>query len=86
MSHQDIKDEYKETDGQPEVKQKIRKIANASSIKSRKENASVENLSEATALITNPTHFAVALKYNVGESSAPTIVAKGKRKSCRKNN
>ncbi|MAI84268.1 MAG: flagellar biosynthesis protein FlhB [Rickettsiales bacterium] len=78
MSHQDIKDEYKETDGQPEVKQKIRQLQIKASQRAAKENASIDNLSEATALITNPTHFAIALKYEVGESSAPIIIAKGK--------
>ena len=80
MSHKDIKDEYKETDGQPEVKQKIRKLQIQAASKAAKENASVENLSEATAIITNPTHFAVALKYEVGESKAPLIIAKGRGK------
>ena len=84
MSHQDIKDEYKETDGQPEVKQKIRKLQMQAASRATKENASVDNLSEATALITNPTHFAVALKYNVGESSAPIVVAKGRGKVAEK--
>ena len=80
MSHQDIKDEYKETDGQPEVKQKIRKLQMQAASKSAAENASVDNLSEATAIITNPTHFAIALKYKVGQSEAPLIIAKGKGK------
>lgn len=80
MSHKDIKDEYKETDGQPEVKQKIRKLQIQAASKAAKENASVDNLSEATAIITNPTHFAVALKYEVGESKAPLIIAKGRGK------
>ena len=44
MSHQDVKDEYKETDGQPEVKQKIRKLQMNAASKSRKESASVDNL------------------------------------------
>ena len=78
MSHQDIKDEYKETDGQPEVKQKIRKLQAEAANKSRKENAAIDNLGEATAIITNPTHFAVALKYEVGEASAPIVICKGK--------
>ena len=60
--HVKIKDEYKETDGQPEVKQKIRKLQMSAATKSRKEASSVDNLEEATAIITNPTHFAVALK------------------------
>ena len=62
MSHQDIKDEYKDTDGQPEVKQKIRKLQMNAARKTRQENASIENLDEATAIITNPTHFAIALE------------------------
>ena len=81
MSHQDIKDEYKETDGQPEVKQKIRKLQMQAASKARKEAASVDNLEEATAIITNPTHFAVALKYEVGDSVAPVVIAKGKGKN-----
>ena len=81
MSHQDLKDEYKETDGQPEVKQKIRKLQAQAAMKGRKEASSVDNLQEATAIITNPTHFAVALKYEVGDSSAPTIISKGKGKN-----
>ena len=78
MSHQDIKDEYKETDGQPEVKQKIRKLQLQAASRSAKETKSIENLSDATAIITNPTHFAVALKYEVGESKAPLVIAKGR--------
>ncbi len=81
MSHQDLKDEYKETDGQPEVKQKIRKLQAQAAMKGRKETASVDNLKDATAIITNPTHFAVALKYEVGDSSAPIIISKGKGKN-----
>ena len=84
MSHQDIKDEYKETDGQPEVKQKIRKLQMSAATKSRKENASIDNLDQATAIITNPTHFAVALKYEVGDSKAPVIITKGRGKNAEK--
>ena len=84
MSHQDIKDEYKDTDGQPEVKQKIRKLQAEAANKSRKENAAIDNLGEATAIITNPTHFAVALKYEVGEASAPIVICKGKDKIAEK--
>ena len=84
MSHQDVKDEYKETDGQPEVKQKIRKLQMNAATKSRKESASVDNLGEATAIITNPTHFAVALKYEVGDSKAPVVIAKGRGKNAEK--
>ena len=81
MSHQDIKDEYKETDGQPEVKQKIRKLQAQAAMKARKESSSIDNIGDATAIITNPTHFAVALKYEVGEASAPKVICKGKGKN-----
>ena len=84
MSHQDVKDEYKETDGQPEVKQKIRKLQMQAAAKSNKENASIDDLSEATAIITNPTHFAVALKYEVGDSKAPIIISKARGKNAEK--
>jgi flagellar biosynthetic protein FlhB len=81
MSHQDVKDEYKETDGQPEVKQKIRKLQAQAAMKARKESSSIDDIGEATAIITNPTHFAVALKYEVGEASAPKVICKGKGKN-----
>ena len=84
MSHQDLKDEYKETDGQPEVKQKIRKLQAQAAMKSRKETSSIDKLEEATAVITNPTHFAIALKYEVGDSTAPIIISKGKGKNAEK--
>ena len=44
---------------------------------SSKQREALNNVSDATAVITNPTHFAVALKYNPGEINAPTIVAMG---------
>ena len=84
MSHQDLKDEHKETDGQPEVKQKIRKLQAQAAMKGRKETSSIDNLEEATAIITNPTHFAVALKYEVGDSVAPIVISKGKGKNAEK--
>ena len=49
--------------------------------KQRKETSSIDKLDEATAIITNPTHFAVALKYEVGDDKAPTIIAKGRGKN-----
>ena len=49
-----------------------------------KDIVEVENLNEATAIITNPTHFAIALKYEVGESSAPKIISKGRGKVAEK--
>ena len=78
MSRQEQKDEFKQTEGSPEVKQKIRQKQMEASMASAAQRKSVENVSEATAIITNPTHFAVALKYIVGEPGAPEVVAMGR--------
>jgi len=78
MTRQEQKDEFKQTEGSPEVKQKIRQKQIEASMASAAQRKSVENVSEATAIITNPTHFAVALKYIVGEPGAPEVVAMGR--------
>ena len=77
MTKQEVKDEHKQTDGSPEVKAKIRRMQMEKSRESSKQRESLKNVSDATAVITNPTHFAVALKYTPGEINAPTIVAMG---------
>ena len=78
MTRQEQKDEFKQTEGSPEVKQKIRQKQMEASMASAAQRKSVDNVSEATAIITNPTHFAVALKYIVGEPGAPEVVAMGR--------
>ena len=80
MSRQDQKDEYKQTEGSPEVKQKIRRMQMETSANVTKQREAVKDVSEATAVITNPTHFAIALKYAVGDSGAPTVLAMGRGK------
>ena len=80
MSRQDQKDEYKQTEGSPEVKQKIRRMQMETSANATKQREAVKDVSEATAVITNPTHFAIALKYTVGDSGAPTVLAMGRGK------
>jgi flagellar biosynthesis protein FlhB len=72
MSRQEIKDEQKDSDGDPKIKARLRAI--------RMERARQRMMSavpEATVVITNPTHFAVAMKYEDGGLGAPTVVAKG---------
>jgi len=72
MSKQEIKDEYKQTEGNPEVKAKIRQI--------QREMAKKRMMSEipkADVVITNPTHYAVAIKYDKTKDEAPRVVAKG---------
>ena len=78
MTKQEVKDEYKQTEGSPEVRAKIRRLQMESATKSAKQQDALQNMDQATAIITNPTHFAIALKYEVGQSGAPKIIAMGK--------
>ncbi|ASP40576.1 flagellar biosynthesis protein FlhB [Bacterioplanes sanyensis] len=72
MSMQEIKDEYKETEGKPEVKAKIRQLQRE--VAQRRMMADVP---DADVVITNPTHYAVALKYSADAMTAPLLLAKG---------
>lgn len=72
MSHQDLKDEYKDTEGDPQIKARIRKIR-----AQRAQQRMMDNVPDADVVITNPTHFAVALQYNMDGMQAPKLVAKG---------
>ncbi|MCD6309537.1 MAG: flagellar biosynthesis protein FlhB [Candidatus Eremiobacteraeota bacterium] len=74
MSIQELKDEYKDTEGNPQVKAKIRQL-----MRQGVTNRMMQDVPDATAVITNPTHIAVALRYKQGEDPAPVIVAKGER-------
>ena len=72
MSKQDIKDEHKESEGSPELKGQIRRrqfeVLSGSARQA---------VAESSVVITNPTHFAVALRYKPGQDAAPVVVAKG---------
>jgi len=72
MTKQEVKEENKQADGDPKVKQRIRKLQ----VESTKKRM-MQNLPLADVVITNPTHFAVALKYDLENDSAPEIIAKG---------
>tara|TARA_A100001015_G_scaffold163189_1_gene181387 strand:- start:184 stop:618 length:435 start_codon:yes stop_codon:yes gene_type:complete len=78
MNRQDLKDESKETEGSPEVKAKIKRLQIETSRKAMQQAEAVDNVENATAVIVNPTHFAVALKYDVGEAGAPEVLAMGR--------
>ena len=78
MSVKELKDEMKETDGSPEVKQKIRKLQNEISQRASKQSTALKDVKDASVIITNPTHFAIALKYDVGSEGAPVILALGR--------
>jgi len=72
MSHQEIKDERKQSEGDPMVKMKNRSIA-----KDRSRRRMLEQVDQATLVIANPTHFSVALRYNPEFDKAPIVLAKG---------
>ena len=72
MSRQEIKDEYKQTEGDPHVRSRLRQIR-----MERARKRMMQNVPTSTVVVTNPTHFAVALKYEPDEMEAPICVAKG---------
>ncbi|MEX0737933.1 MAG: flagellar biosynthesis protein FlhB [Pseudohongiella sp.] len=72
MTFQEVKDEMKDTDGKPEVKQRIRQLQYQMT-----QNRMLSNLPKADVVVTNPQHYAVALKYQQGASTAPVMIGKG---------
>ena len=78
MNRQDMKDESKDSEGSPEVKSRIRRLQMEASQKASERAQAIENVSDATVIITNPTHFAVALKYQPENRDTPYIIAMGK--------
>jgi flagellar biosynthetic protein FlhB len=72
MTKQEVKDEFKQTEGDPQIKGRLRQL--------RQEKARQRMMAavpESSVVVTNPTHFAVALKYDQATMSAPILVAKG---------
>jgi flagellar biosynthesis protein FlhB len=74
MTQQEMKQEMKQYDGNPEIKQRIRAIQRQMSM-----NRMMADLPEADVVITNPTTYAVALRFNPMEMNAPIVIAKGAR-------
>lgn len=72
MTRQEVKDEHKETDGNPEVKSKIRQTQQEIS-----QRRMMQEVPKADVVITNPTHYAVALRYDQTQMGAPIVVALG---------
>ena len=73
MSKQEIKDEYKQTEGNPETKMRITSIQRQMS-----QNRMITGVKDADVVIRNPTHYAIALKYDINRNVSPVVVAKGK--------
>ena len=78
MTRQEVKEENKESEGSPEMKGKLRQKQFEASRKGARNRAALDDVANATAVITNPTHFAVALRYIPGEDTAPVILAMGR--------
>jgi len=72
MTLQEVKDEFKQSDGDPHIKAKRRQIQ-----MQRSRQRMMQAVPKATVVVMNPTHYAVALKYEAGETPAPLCVAKG---------
>src|SRR5690554_2152152 len=72
MTMQEVKDEYKDSEGKPEVKGKIRQLQ-----REMAQRRMMQDVPKADVVITNPTHYAVALKYDQKSMGAPVVVAKG---------
>lgn len=72
MSKQEIKDEFKDTEGNPQIKGKIKQLQYQMAARRM-----MKKVPEADVVVTNPTHYAVALKYDPNGTTAPLVVAKG---------
>ena len=72
MSRRDLQDEHKETEGDPVIRQRLRALR-----MSRARRRMMAEVPKATVVVTNPTHVAVALRYDARAGTAPTVVAKG---------
>ena len=72
MTKQEVRDEHKDIEGRPEIKQKIRQLQHQMA-----SQRMMQRVPEADVVIVNPTHYSVALKYEQGRASAPFVLAKG---------
>jgi len=73
MTQQEVRDEFKETEGKPEVKGRIRQMQREIA-----QRRMMQEVPKADVIVTNPTHYAVALRYDPDKMGAPVVVAKGK--------
>ncbi|MGA1997701.1 MAG: EscU/YscU/HrcU family type III secretion system export apparatus switch protein [Bryobacteraceae bacterium] len=73
MSRQDLKEEIKDIEGNPQMKARIRRLQ-----RDRARRQMMKEVPKATAVVVNPTHFAVAIRYDLERMAAPLVVAKGK--------
>ncbi len=79
MTKQEVRDEYKEVEGNPQIKAKVRRLQREMS-----RRRMMADVPKASAVIVNPTHYAVAIRYDLAAGSAPKIVAKGRNHVARR--
>ena len=72
MTKQEVKDEFKQTEGNPEIKGRIRRIQRQMAL-----SRMMQKVPQADVIVRNPTHYAVALKYDPSHHGAPVVLAKG---------
>lgn len=72
MTKQEVKDESKDSEGNPEIKRRVRRMQNEMS-----QRRMMADVPKADVIVTNPTHYAVALRYDTSENAAPVLLAKG---------
>lgn len=72
MSKQELKDEFKREEGDPQIKGRLRKMQRANA-----QRKMFREVAKATVIVTNPTHLAVAIQYEAGKMTAPKVIAKG---------
>ncbi len=72
MTHQEVKDEFKETEGDPQIRARVRRMQREVA-----QRRMMEEVPKADVVVTNPTHYAVALRYEQEKMGAPRVVAKG---------
>jgi flagellar biosynthesis protein FlhB len=73
MTKQEVRDEFKETEGDPQIKARVRRIQRDLARRNM-----MKEVSKATAVIVNPTHYSVAIRYEMESMAAPRVLAKGK--------
>ncbi|HET8547912.1 MAG TPA: EscU/YscU/HrcU family type III secretion system export apparatus switch protein, partial [Bryobacteraceae bacterium] len=73
MTHQEIREEHKELEGNPQIKARIRRLQ-----RDLLRRNMMKEIPNATAVVVNPTHFAVAIKYELDSMAAPAVLAKGR--------
>jgi len=73
MSRQEVREEFKESESNPQMKMRIRRL-----MRDRIRRNMMKEVPTATAVIVNPTHYAVAIRYQLDWTTAPKVVAKGK--------